>query len=396
MKKRILAKKLKHAASQYPVVTLTGPRQSGKTTLVKMVFPEYKYVSLENPDQRSFALDDPKSFLKQFRNGVILDEVQRVPDLFSYIQTIVDDNDQAGQFILTGSQNFLLFEKISQSLAGRTAILHLLPFSQRELLEDNAVHPDEFPSLEEPRYSDANLWESAFKGYYPRIHEKKLDAQEWLSGYYQTYIERDVRSIINVGNLETFGKFVRLCAGRVGQLINFSSFAADCGISNVTAKTWLSILQTSFIIMPVQPHYENFSKRLIKSSKLYFMDSGLLTFLLGIRNPDELHYHAQKGAIFESFVFSELYKMFYNFGLIPSVYFWNDVKKHEVDFVIDRGTKLLPIEVKAGETLSSDQFKGLKYYQKIAEAKVEIPVLIYAGDETYQRNSIQVLSWKNL
>jgi predicted AAA+ superfamily ATPase len=393
---RTLTAKLLKDAGKYPVVTVTGPRQSGKTTLVKYVFPKYQYVSLEDPDQRSFALEDPKGFLREYNNGVILDEVQRTPDLFSYIQTIVDENNQSGQFILTGSQNFLLIEKISQSLAGRTAIHYLLPFSKSELLAENPYPPSGFPKIQNRKKSYPDLWEMVLTGFYPRIHDKKLIAHEWLADYYQTYIERDVRSVLNVGDLDTFGKFLRLCAGRVGQLVNFTSLAADCGISNMTAKRWLSVLRSSFVIIPIQPHYENFSKRLIKSPKLYFLDTGLLSFLLGIRQRDELRFHAHKGAIFESFVFSEIYKLFINSGLIPNIYYWHDVKRHEVDFVIEQGSKLLPIEVKSGETVTSDQFSGLNYYYNLAGDKSEQPVLIYTGDDSYVRNNIKVLSWQNL
>ena len=282
MIQRTLSVKLEKAATQYPVITLTGPRQSGKTTLVKAVFPQHQYVSLENPDQRMFAMDDPNGFLRQFSNGVILDEVQRTPELFSYIQTVVDNVDQPGRFILTGSQNFLLIEKISQSLAGRTAIFYLMPFSQKELHKKDAVHPNDFPNVEPVSKLQNDLWASLLKGFYPRIHDKGLEPRDWLASYYQTYIERDVRSAINVGDLETFGRFILLCAGRSGQLINFSSLAADCGISNMTAKRWLSVLQASFIVAQVRPHFENFSKRLIKAPKLYFLDTGLLSFLLGI------------------------------------------------------------------------------------------------------------------
>jgi predicted AAA+ superfamily ATPase len=387
MIQRTLAVKLKKAAKQYPIITLTGPRQSGKSTLVKMVFPDYEYVSLENPDHRQFSLDDPRGFIGKFQDKVILDEIQRAPDLFSYIQTIVDEQDQPGQFILTGSQNFLLLEKISQSLAGRTAIYHLMPFSKNELLGESPIHPDSFPTVHDNGSSDKNLWQLMFTGFYPRIHDKKLEPREWIGSYYQTYIERDVRSVINVGDLENFGRFIRLCAGRVGQLINFASLAADCGISNLTAKRWLSVLQASFIIVPLQPHYQNFSKRLIKSPKLYFLDTGLLSFLLGIRNPEELRFHALRGAIFESFVFSELYKSFLNFGLLPNIYFWHDVKRHEVDFLLERGNKILPVEAKAGETITSDQFKGLIYYRNLAADKSETPVLVYAGKLSTQQYS---------
>ncbi len=396
MIQRTLTVKLKKAATQYPVITLTGPRQSGKTTLVKAVFPDYKYISLENPDQRMFALDDPNGFLRQFDTGVILDEVQRTPDLFSYIQTIVDSKDRPGQFILTGSQNFLLIERISQSLAGRSVIFHLLPFSQRELQGMETYYPEDFPYVSSNLPVQNDLWTTLLTGFYPRIHDKGLVAREWLASYYQTYIERDVRSVVNVGDLETFGRFIRLCAGRTGQLLNFSSLAADCGISNMTAKRWLSVLQASFIIAQVRPHYENFNKRLIKAPKLYFLDTGLLSFLLGIRNADELRYHALRGAVFESFVFSELYKLYLHHGQVPDIYFWHDVKRHEIDFILDRGRKMLPIEVKSGETLTLDSFKGLKYYRDLAGDKSERPVLIYGGDENYIRNDIQVLSWRSL
>ncbi len=396
MIQRILSHKLKKAATQYPVVTLTGPRQSGKTTLVKMLFPDYTYVSLENPDSRMFALDDPNGFLRQFSGGVILDEVQRAPDLFSYLQAIVDTDDRAGKFILTGSQNFLLIDRISQTLAGRTAVFHLLPFSLRELHGVGGYHPDNFPDISSGESVGTELWPTLLTGFYPRIHDKGLEPGEWLANYYQTYIERDVRSVINVGDLETFGRFIRFCAGRSGQLLNYSALAADCGISNMTAKRWISVLRASFIIELVRPHYGNFNKRLIKSPKLYFLDTGLLSFLLGIKSAEELRFNALRGAIFESFVFSEIYKAFQNYGQIPEIWFWHDVKRHEVDFLLDRGSKALPIEVKSGETLTPDSFKGLKYYHGLAADKSGRPVLIYGGDDTYLRKGIQVLSWRNL
>ena len=395
MIKRFLAEKLIRSASQYPVVTVTGPRQSGKTTLVRMVFQNYRYVSLENPDHRNFALTDPRGFLNQFQNGVILDEVQRIPELFSYIQSIVDEDDQPGKFILTGSQNFLLMGQISQSLAGRTAILHLLPFSLRELSGARSFHPDNFPDIM-AGISSSDLWENLLTGFYPRIHDKNLDARDWLAWYYQTYVERDVRSVINIGDLETFGRFIRLCAGRCGQITNFSSLAADCGISNMTAKRWLSVLQTSFVLIQLRPHYENFNKRLIKAPKLYFVDTGLLAFLLGIKNIDELKYHSSRGAIFESFVLSELYKSYLNNGLIPDIYYWRDVKNHEVDFLLDRGSSVLPIEAKSGETITRDSFRGLQYYRKLAGDRSNQPVLLYGGNDSFVRHDIQVLSWQNL
>ncbi len=393
---RTLATKLKEAAQKYPVVTLTGPRQSGKTTLVRMVFPEYQYISLEKPDERSFAQEDPRGFLNRFKEGVILDEVQRVPTLFSYIQGIVDERNSPGQYILTGSHNFLLHEKISQSLAGRTAVLYLLPFSKRELFQEPPLHPDQFPSLEPGAVEFPDLWEVLFKGFYPRIHHNQLDAREWLADYYQTYIERDVRLIVNIGDLLLFDKFIRLCAGRNGQLVNFSTLAADAGISTMTAKRWLSVLQASFIVALVPPHYRNFRKRLIKSPKLYFFDTGLLAFLLGARTPEELAFHALRGAVFESFVYSELYKAHVHSRLLPSIYFWHDFKGHEVDFILERGPKFLPIEAKSGETLAKEHFRNLLYYRKLAGEVAEQPVLIYGGSESYIRQGVQVLSWKQI
>ncbi len=390
---RTLSQKLRKLASQYPVVTITGPRQSGKTTLVRAEFPEYRYISLENLDYRQLALEDPRGFLRPLKSGVILDEVQRVPDLFSYIQTIVDENDQPGAFVLTGSQNFLLLERISQSLAGRTAILHLLPLSKRELFRQSPLNPDDFPSVSVSKAEHPGVWEMLFKGFYPRIHDKNLDPTEWYAWYYQTYVERDVRSILNIGDLDAFVRFVRLCAGRNGQLVNFSTLAADAGISHSTAKRWLSILQAGFIIALLQSHHENFRKRLVKSPKLYFLDSGLLSFLLGIKSAEELQFHAMRGSVFESFVFSELYKMYAHVGQIPPVYFWRDAKGHEVDFIIERGNKRVIIDVKSGETINADYFKGLKYYQQLAGDKVDQSLLVYGGFEHFVRKEITILPW---
>ena len=396
MIKRTLSQKLHQLARQYPVITVTGPRQSGKTTLVRSEFNNYQYFSMENPDTRQIALEDPRGFLRSFETGVILDEVQRTPDLFSYIQTLVDEDDRPGRFILTGSQNFLLSEKISQSLAGRTAILHLFPFSKRELFEQPDVHPDHFPVQTKTEMANIDLWQLLYQGFYPRIHDKKLNPTEWYAWYYQTYIERDVRLLQNIGDLNTFTRFIRLCAGRNGQLLNLSNLATDAGITHTTARRWLSILQAGFILTLVQPHFENFRKRMVKSPKLYFFDTGLLTFLLGIRNADELQFHAMRGAIFETYVFSELYKMFVHSGQIPHIYFWHDAKGHEVDFIIDRGNKLIPIEAKSGETFNSDFIKGLQYYLGLAKERADGPMLVYAGAESFYFKDIRVLSWQSL
>ena len=306
---RHLEPTLHKAARQYPVVSLTGPRQSGKTTLVREAFPRHQYASLEVPDQREFAQGDPRGFLGQFAGKVVLDEVQRTPHLFSYIQGIVDERQEAGQFILTGSQNFLLAQHISQTLAGRCATLHLLPFSRPELarrpMMDLAVLGKAVPKAS-GKPPVRSLFETLFAGGYPRIFDKHLDPQDWLRNYYQAYVEKDVRDILNVGDLETFGRFVRLCAGRSSQLLNLSSLAGDAGISHTTARRWLSVLEASFLVFLLRPHHRNFNKRLVKSPKLYFLDSGLLCYLLRIRSPDDLRIHAARGAVFESWVVSEL------------------------------------------------------------------------------------------
>lgn len=274
MIQRTLATKLKRAAGRFPVVTLTGPRQSGKTTLVRTLFQSHAYASLEAPDQRTFALEDPRGFLDQFDGPVILDEVQRAPELFSYLQGLVDEHrDWAGRFILTGSQNFLLMAGLSQSLAGRCAVLHLLPFSLAELTARDPITLETIGRTvpKKPPPPPTDLLETLHTGFYPRIHDKHLPPRDWLDGYYQTYLERDVRNVLNVGDVESFGRFVRLCAGRCGALVNLSSLASDAGVSHTTAKRWLSLLEASFIIMLLRPHHRNFGKRLIKSPKLYFL-----------------------------------------------------------------------------------------------------------------------------
>lgn len=396
---RILAEKLKKSAKQFPVLTVTGPRQSGKTTLVRSVFDRYEYLSLELPDQRQFALEDPRGFLDQFKGPVILDEVQRAPDLFSYIQVLVDEHrDWTGRFVLTGSQNFLLMQSISQSLAGRSAVLHLLPFSQAELAGRKPIKIDGLgkETLRKHKPPESNLLDTLFTGFYPRIHDRGLPPHDWLAGYYQTYLERDVRNILNVGDTETFGRFVRLCAGRCGQLLNLSGLAADCGVTHSTAKRWLSVLESSFIIMLLRPHYRNFGKRLIKSPKLYFLDTGLLCYLLQVQKPRELALRAERGAIFESFVVSELYKNFLHRGERANLYFWRDAPGHEVDIVIDRGSALTPIEVKSGQTIASDFFDNLNYWQKLAGDESAPAALVYGGDQSFKRKNAVVYPWFGL
>jgi len=397
MIKRHLGQRLKTAATRYPVVTVTGPRQSGKTTLVRAVLDDYRYVSIEDPDTRAYALQDPRGFLARFESGVILDEVQRTPNLFSYIQGIVDAHDRPGQFILTGSQNFLLMEKITQSLAGRCAVLHLLPFSRSELLGWDIADLNE---IEKPRRAhnasgQPDLFDMLRTGFYPRIHDKKLSPQDWLANYYQTYVERDVRQLLNIGDVETFGRFIRLCAGRCGQLLNMASLGADCGVSTTTVKRWLSILETSFVIYLLRPHHKNFNKRLVKSPKLYFLDTGLLCYLLGVRSSQDLRLHAARGCVFESWVLSEVLKNFFNCGEQPRVNFWRDSAGHEIDLLIDRTRDILPLEAKSGQTFSDDFTKPLRYWRSLTRQPQCPAAVVYGGDESYTREDFSVISWKD-
>lgn len=398
MIRRTLQSVLRRVVRQYPIVTLTGPRQSGKTTLAQASFPRTRYVSLEDPDQHLFATEDPRGFLGQFRGMVILDEVQRSPDLFSYIQTIVDQKGSSARFILTGSQNFLLMQRISQSLAGRAAILHLLPFSLSELEGRSALSLTTLGKLP-PRFrrsSRTDLMETMFQGFYPRIHDKGIPPQQWLADYSRTYLERDVRESLNVGDLEMFGRFVRLCAGRNGQLLNLSSLANDCGVTHTTARRWLSVLEASFLTILLRPHHKNFSKRLVKSPKLYFLDTGLLCYLLRIRSPEDLRIHAQRGSIFESFVISEILKNYLHHGLEPDLYFWRDSAGHEIDLLIDRGKELIPVEIKSGQTIATDFFAGLRFWKELTRNPEAPAALIYGGDQTHRRSGVTVYPWSSL
>jgi predicted AAA+ superfamily ATPase len=391
---RTLSRKLSSLAKEFPVVTMTGPRQSGKTTLVKALFPEHDYVNLEDPDDREFALSDPRGFLRRFQDGLIIDEVQKVPALLSYIQGIVDGDGKPGHFILTGSQQFQMMEKVSQTLAGRTAVIHLFPFTLVELMGIPHTNPwDIATPVEIPPKPPFNMEDILFQGFYPPIHDRGLNTRDWLSGYYQAYVERDVREVSNIGSLDAFQRFVRLCAGRSGQLLNLSSLASDAGISHATARQWISILQAGFIIHLLQPHHENFSKRIVKNSKLYFLDTGLLCYLLHIRTPGDILSHGLRGAIFETFVVAELYKAFYHTGERPPLYFWRDRTGHEVDVVIDHGTGLIPVEIKSGETVSSSFFDGLRYFTALRPSVMQTGILIYGGDQSYRREDFLIRPW---
>ena len=367
-------------AGDYPALAITGPRQAGKTTLARAAFPDKPYVSLENPDTRELATQDPRGFLNKYQAGAILDEVQNCPALFSYLQEILDSSKQAGRFVLTGSQQFGLIEGITQSLAGRIALVQLLPFSCHE------AYGSKPPSLDE------TLW----RGAYPPIHDRQLDPSLWYANYMQTYIERDVRKLINVRDLTSFQRFVRLCAGRVGQLLNLSQMGGEAGITHNTAKAWLSILEASYVVFQLQPHHRNFNKRLIKTPKLYFYDTGLAVWLLSIREARQVETHPLRGALFENWVVSESLKARFNHGLPAHLYFWRDRAGHEVDLLMETTNQLIPVEIKSSQTVNADFFKGLEDWLTLAQPRRPRAWLVYGGSEDHQRKTTRVLSWRHL
>lgn len=370
------------AACGYPVVALTGPRQSGKTTLSRLAFPDKTYMSLEDPDQLSFALEDPRRFLQGFPNGAILDEIQRAPALFSYIQGIVDEQRIPGFFILTGSQQFGLLAQISQTLAGRVALLELLPFSLSELTSAGLGG--------EP------LDHLLFRGQYPPLYDRDLSPVDWYGDYLRTYVERDVRQITAVQNLNSFQTFVRLCAGRIGQVLDVASLANDAGIAPNTASAWISVLEASYIVYRLTPHYRNFSKRLIKRPKLYFYDTGLAARLLGIRSSDEIRLHPLRGHLFECWIISEVFKWNVHYRQQLPLHFWRDHKGREVDLLVDLGTQVTAVEIKSGATINRDFFRNLDYYQGLAQDHLRQSFLIYAGEQQQSRSAGVVLPWRQI
>lgn len=378
MIERTLTTKMISLAQKFQVVTLTGPRQSGKTTLVRAAFSSLPYLSLEEPDIRQIALTDPRGFLANYPAGAVLDEIQNTPELFSYIQGLVDENRQV-QFILTGSSNFLLMEKISQTLAGRTAILHLLPLSFKEL---------------EPL---AEQYESlVFKGQYPRIYDRGIAPIDFYPAYIQTYVERDVGLMKNIGDINAFIQFTRLCAGRIGQILNYAGLASDAGISPNTAKSWLSILESSYILYRLQPYHRNFNKRLVKSSKLYFYDTGVACSLLGIRAEDQAHLHYMKGSLFENLILNEFIKRNFNRGENRLPYFWQDNHGKEIDCLLVNGDRVIPVEIKSGKTMSTSYFDNLQYWQSLANLPEGQGYVVYGGDQTMQTGAGSLVSWRNL
>lgn len=366
---RQLTPRLLQLAQAFPIITLTGPRQSGKSTLVRAVFPELPYLSLEDPDVRELARQDPRRFLAAYPQGAVFDEVQRVPDLFSYLQGIVDrPPPPAAPYVLTGSQNFLLLDAISQSLAGRTAVLRLLPLSCAELRAAGQL----------PANPDEIIW----RGGYPRLLKPQLSPADFYPSYIQTYLERDVRSILNISDLSAFTRFLRLCAGRIGSPLNLSSLASDCGVAVNTAKAWVSVLEASYVLYLLPPHHANFSKRLIKSPKLYFYDTGLACSLLGIRESAQVASHYLRGGLFENLVLTEILKHYDALGQVAPVYFWQDKTGREVDFLLDQPAGLLALEVKAGLTMSTDYFRQLDYWRGLSGVSVERAYVLYAGATT--------------
>lgn len=375
MLKRDIEEKIRYTAAYYPVIAVTGPRQSGKTTLVKKMFSHLPYVSLEDPDIREVARNDPRGFLELYKGGAILDEVQHVPELFSYLQTLVDKQQKPGQYVLTGSQNFLLHEKITQSLAGRVALHTLLPLSISEA----------------PKESDYHYF--LLKGFYPKLHVSDLRPPTFYSNYIKTYVERDVRRLLNVKDLNTFQQFLKLCAGHVGQLINYSALGNMCSISYNTAKQWISLLKASYILTTIPPYYKNISKRLVKQEKLYFYDVGLACYLLNITSYDHLYPHPLKGALFENMVMMEVIKHAYLEHKEGRIFFWRDHHQNELDLIIEND-ELIPIEIKSGKTFVDSFMKNHRYWERThGQAKGYI---IYGGYQPLIQKGIKILPWNQL
>lgn len=381
--KRHIINRLKQFA-KFKVVVVLGPRQSGKTTLVREFFKGHTYVNLEDPKVREFALMDPKAFLKQYQHnnttGIIIDEFQHVPDLLSYIQLIVDEKRRPGYFVLTGSQNFLMNQAITQSLAGRAGILTLLPLSVQELVDSKLISDD---------VSDVII-----KGGYPGPYAEGISPQEFFPSYIQTYVERDIRQLVNVKNLDVFNNFLRLCAGRIGQIINIADLAMQCGIDQRTANGWLSLLRSSYIIFLLQPYSKNYNKRIIKKPKMFFFDTGLVSSLLGIRTKENFFLSPFRGHLFENFVIADFYKQYYNLAINPSLYFWRDKNgRIEIDCIIDRADKQIPIEIKSGETINQSFFEGLTEWSKLAQMDPKDGYIVYAGSLKQSRSKGNIIGW---
>lgn len=378
---RDIVSAIRRISPKYPILALTGPRQSGKTTLLKSLFPEYGYISLENPDNRNFAESDPNGFLKEFHTHVIFDEVQRVPELFSYIQNIVDDrSSEMGIYVLSGSQNFHLMNSITQSLAGRVAIFKLFPFDMKEL--NNAGLLGE------------NYLNSLVKGFYPAIYDRDIPSKVFYSNYIETYINRDISELVAIRDLRIFQNFLALCATRAGQLLNLNALANECAISQPTAKSWLSALEQSFITFQLYPYYKNFNKRIIKTPKLYFYDTGLLCHLLKISKTESLITNPIKGALFENMMIAEYVKQMHHQNNPEDLWFWRDTHGNEIDLIVDKGDQMDIIEFKASQTIKTQMFDGLIKFEEISQIKNINKSIVYGGNSSQKRSAGDLVSWR--
>jgi predicted AAA+ superfamily ATPase len=382
--RRAAENSLKRLSKGFPVVALTGPRQSGKTTLACSVFPKKPYRTLEDPETRQLALSDPRAFLAQFPDGAILDEIQRAPELFSYLQGVVDAKQQMGLFVITGSQQFGLLEAITQSLAGRVGLVELLPLSLSEIASTQKVGPHSLNQL---------MFSGGYPALYNKIRSKSLRPTDWFRAYVTTYIERDVRQVLGVRDLASFERFVRMCASRSGQLLNLQALASDCGISVTNARQWMSVLETSYVVRLLQPWHENFGKRLVKMPKLYFLDTGLLCWLLRIENATALATHAMRGPVFETWIVAEVLKHRLNQGLSPDIYFWRDNHGVEIDLLFEHKNLLHAVEMKSGITFSTDWLKGCQRFQQYANNRCGLSTVVFGGENSFETQAINVMSW---
>jgi predicted AAA+ superfamily ATPase len=382
MIKRTAYNTIMRLAKGFPVIAITGPRQSGKTTLARSAFPDKPYLTLEDPDTRMLAESDPRGLLAGYPDGLILDEAQRSPQIFSYLQSFVDDHLVPGKYVLTGSQQFGLMSGITQSLAGRVGMIQLLPFAMDELRS-----ADKMPN---------NINRLMLYGMYPPFYDRDLAPADWFPAYVNTYIERDVRQLINIRNLSAFQRFIRMCAARTGQLLNLSSLASDCGITHNTAAAWISVLEASYIIFLLRPHFSNFNKRVVKTPKLYFIDTGLAAWLLGIREQEQLTFHAQRGPLFENLVVTEFLKGRFNKGQQADIYFWRDSKGLEVDLLLDDGSNLKPVEIKSGQTIVPDFMTSLKKWCELSGLPNRPAWLVYGGMTGHTNGNISIVPWSEL
>lgn len=377
---RQLADTLKRLARGFPALAITGPRQSGKTTLARLMFGDRPYVSLEDPDALSFAREDPQGFLARFRQGAVFDEAQRWPELFSWLQGIIDADPSPGRFILTGSQQFGLMAGITQSLAGRVGMTRLLPFALPEL----------------PDAAGEDIDAILLRGGYPALHVRDIAPADWMASYVATYVERDIRQVLKVQDLSLFQRFLRLAAGRTGQLLNLSALAGEAGISHTTARAWLSVLESSDLVHLLPPYHRNFGKRLVKTPKLYFLDSGLACWLLGIRDPDMLALHPARGALFESWVIAEFLKARFNRGEPADLHFWRDNNGLEADLLFEANGMLQTVEIKSGRTVTTDYIKAGSASARFAGDEARTPWLIHGGNDTYARGGVMAIGWRDL